>query len=161
MNKKSLYKGLLPEDREAILKFYRIDSISDLAAMLCQVPEEDLWQLVRDCLLSIRTGVALGSGESPYARAIEYLYTLVRFVETSMRFPSKEEQGKLFEELLGQTTQKEGGQIVPLATMLREASKSPKSRKAIRQLREMARDYREEGQELPDAPDRYEGGAEE
>lgn len=156
MSKKPFFKGTLPESEEEILQYFRINSINDLAAMLCQIPEEDVWELIRDSLISLRSGVAMSEVESPYVRAIEYLYILVRFIETAKRFPSKEEQGKLFEELQSQASS-DASLIDSMATLIQKASEHPKSRKTIRELRERSRFYREEGQELPDSPIRYEG----
>ena len=160
MSKKPFYKGQLPESEEEILQYFRINSVADLAAMLCQIPEEDVWELVRDSLISIRSRVAPASAESPYARAIDYLYTLLRFVEVAKRFPTKKEQGKLFEEL-GSELISDDQLVVRMVTLLRQASEHPKSREAIRQLRESSREIRKGGQEFPDAPDRYEGGVKE
>jgi predicted sugar kinase len=132
-------------------------SAEDLAAMLVFMPEQERWSLLRDILLSLRSEVAEDMGENPYARAIEYLYTLVRFVETAKRYPSKTEQGDLFEELNSPTSEKSRSSIPPMVTLLRKASQSPKSRKAIRQLKEKQRSYRDEGQEFPDSPYSEEG----
>lgn len=153
MNKKPFYKGILPEDEEEVLHFFRIDSIHDLAARLCQVPEEDLWNLMREILLALRSRIAFGQEETPYLRAIEYLYTLNRFVEISKRYPSKTEQGRLFEELTSQNPIREDRQIAEVVKLLQIASRNPENRKAIRQLKEKSRKYRDSGLVLKDSPD--------
>ena len=142
MNKKPFYKGILPKDQDEILSIFRIESIHDIAAMLCQVPEEDLWNLIREILLALRSRVATKQDENPMQRATEYLYALVRFIEIAKRFPNKEEQGELLEELTDQKTIREDRLVPGLETILRKASESPKSRKARRQLQERSRKYR-------------------
>ena len=142
-------------EKEEILNSLKTQSVEDIAAMLIFIPEQDRWTLLRDVLLSLRSEVAEARDENPLARAIEYLYTLVRFVETAKRFPNKTEQGELFQEL-GSISDRNIRKTKSLVTMLREASQSPRSRKASRQLKESQRDYRDGGQELPDSPKRYE-----
>ena len=142
-------------EKEEILNSLKTQSVEDIAAMLIFIPEQDRWTLLRDVLLSLRSEVAEARDENPMARAIEYLYTLVRFVETAKRFPNKTEQGELFQEL-GSISDRNIRKTKSLVTMLREASQSPRSRKANRQLKESQRDYRDGGQELPDSPKRYE-----
>lgn len=142
-------------EKEEILNSLKTQSVEDIAAMLIFIPEQDRWTLLRDVLLSLRSEVAEARDENPMARAIEYLYTLVRFVETAKRFPNKTEQGELFQEL-GSISDRNIRKTKTLVTMLREASQSPRSRKANRQLKESQKDYRDGGQELPDSPKRYE-----
>ena len=144
------------KEKEEILNHLKTLSEEDIAAMLIFLPEQDRWTLLRDVLLSLRSEVEGVMDESPLARAIEYLYILVRFVETSLRYPSREEQDELFQELKSEPRNRITDTIVML---LKKASQSPKSRKAARQLRERQRSYRTDGQALPDAPKRYEGGA--
>lgn len=142
MNKIPIFKGTLPEDEEAILHFFRIDSIHDLVARLCQVPEEDLWNLIREILLALRSKVADTKKETSCVKAIEYLYALVRFIEISRRFPSKSEQGGLLEELTSFPL-REDRKIAEVVTLLQKASQSPENREAIRQLRERSRKIRD------------------
>ena len=148
------------KDQREISNYLKTLSVQDLAAMLRFVPEEDRWDLMRDLLLSIRTEVATQGNESPLGRAIDYLYILLRFVEISKRFPTKKEQGELFQEVYG-LSGRNALMTDAIAILLRKAADSPRSRKAARQLKEIERFYRDEGQELPDAPKRYEGGADE
>lgn len=159
MNNKP-FKGKLPEDKEEILNILRTESVQDIAAMLCFIPEEDKWYLMRDTLLSIRTEMVGTWNENPKLRAIDYLYVLLRFIETSSRFPSREEQDELFQELKSISLRNKR-KTVSMVTLIQEASESSRSRKAARQLKEIERSYRDEGQALPDAPKRYEGGADE
>jgi len=117
-----------------------ISDVDELASQLVLLPEENLWTLVRDCLLALQTRVGQSTGrEAPVLRSIGYLYSLVRFVESAQRFPSKAEQGELLELSFSTNA---SGQIDPVSEMLRKASETPKSRKARRQLRERARKYR-------------------
>ena len=141
MKQKPFLKGKLPEVEEEILRIFRIESIDDVAAMLCQIPEEDLWNLIREILLALRAKVDQSLDENPKLRSIEYLYALVRFVEISQRFPSKTEQGELLQELTSQPL-REDRQITEVVKLLQKASKNPRSREASRQLRERSRKYR-------------------
>ena len=144
------------KEKEEILHSLRTQSVEDIAAMLIYIPEQDRWTLLRDVLLSLRSEVAGPLDENPMARAIEYLYILIRFVETAKRYPSRQEQDELFQELKS-ISDRNIRKTVSLVTMIQEASQSPRSRKAIRQLQESQRSYRDGGQELPDSPKRYEG----
>lgn len=146
------------KDRKEISDYLGIQSIQDLAAMLHLVPEEEKWDLMRDLLISIRTEVAPQTNESPFGRAIDYLYTLLRFIEVSKRFPTREEQDELFQEVFG-LVDRNNRLTDAIAILLKKAEASPRSRKAARQLKEIERSYRDGGQALPDAPKRYEGGA--
>jgi len=139
------------ERKKEILDFFRIESINDIAAKLCQIPEDDLWNLSREILLALRVRVASENREkqfdanqtsNPYSRAIEYLYILNRFVETAKRFPSKEEQGALFEDLTKAKPLREERLTREVTRLLEEASKTPKSRKARWQLQQRSRRYR-------------------
>lgn len=150
-SKEPIFKGTLPEDRDQISRYFRIETIDDLAAMLGQLPEEDNWALIRQALLSIRVNTVHRIGEkTPYSRAVAYLYILTRWIETYKRFPSHAEQGEILEEL---TSSKIREEIAPkdMATYLKESGESPKSREADRQLQERGRKYRGGGIELQDS----------
>jgi hypothetical protein len=152
-SKEPIFKGTLPEDRDEIARYFRIESVEDLAAMLGQLPEEDNWELIRQLLLAIRVNIVHRIGEkTPYSRAIAYLYTLGRWIETYKRFPSHKEQGEILEDT---ASNKDREELVPkdMATYLKEAGSTPKSRKADRQLQERGRKYRGGGIELQDSPD--------
>lgn len=152
MNKEPIYKGTLPEDKEEILKIFRIETIDDLAAMLGQIPEEDNFSLIRQSLLALRVKIVHRDEEkTPFSRAIAYMYILIRWIETHKRFPSRTEQGELLEEL-GSSRDREESTVQDMATYLRKSAESPKSRKADRQLQERARKYRGGGIELQDSP---------
>lgn len=147
-------------EKEEILNSLKTQSVEDIAAMLIFIPEQDRWTLLRDVLLSLRSEVEGTWDESPMVRAIEYLYILVRFSESALRFPSRSEQDELFQELKSDPS-RNARTTATIVKLLEKASQSPKSRKAARQLRERQRSYRDGGQALPDAPKRYEGGADE
>lgn len=128
--------------QRALLEKLRMISMQDIAAMLCQAPEDDLWSLIRDTLLAIRVNVVKTEVETPYVRAIEYLYALTRFVEISRRYPFKEEQGHLFEELQSKRPIREDRYTAEVVKLLLEASQNPSNREAAKQLNERARFYR-------------------
>jgi hypothetical protein len=138
-------KFTLPQDEEALLKHLQnlgVGTEEDLAARLCQFPEEGLFAIIRDCLLAIRVNSVYKEGK-PFLKALEYVYAIVRFVEVSRRFPSKVEQGELLEDLSSkEKPSREARQTKEVVKLLQEASQNPSNREAARQLKLRSRFYR-------------------
>jgi hypothetical protein len=143
IGKKIPRKYTLPEDEDVLMEHLQnlgIGTEEDLAARLCQFPEEGLWAIIRDCLLAIRVNSVYKEGK-PFLKALEYLYALVRFVEVSRRYPRKKEQGELLEELSSKPS-REARQTKEVVKLLTEASENPSNREAARQLKLRSRFYR-------------------
>jgi hypothetical protein len=74
----------------------------------------------------------------PSFRAFGYLYSLIRFVEVAMRFPSKKEQGALLEKTFSSSQV----QDLDLNLILKRASETSQSKKLRRLQKERSRKYR-------------------
>lgn len=111
-----------------------VDSTDDLLADFLLVADEwELYELLRRIILALRMRVA-GSepkdeGPSPEVRALEILYTLIRFIQQYDRFPNRKEQALL---LSGST----GEVLSEMSDLLREQESSPKSRTLRRRQRQ-------------------------
>lgn len=107
-------------------------------AILESLPEQVLWDFIREILLILRSRIATPDNESSLKRALGYLYTLTRAVESLGRYPTIEEQGVLLESSLFPNL--EGWK--PLSELLKELGDRQDSRRALKKLRERRRRYR-------------------
>jgi hypothetical protein len=111
---------------------------------LTEVPAEEIWTIIRWSILALKTRIH-GNEEAfqPPSRALTYLYSLVRFIEAFDRFPSKDEQGHLFELSLLDTrvsSQDKGPAKIPeMSVLLAKAARSSKAKKLRNQQQKRKR----------------------
>jgi len=61
------------------------------------LPEEDLYEALRDIILLIYSRAPNSPLENRCKRALGYLYAITRFIERNQRFPRREEQSRILE----------------------------------------------------------------
>jgi hypothetical protein len=109
-----------------------------LVSQLGALPEQILFDLLREILLILHSREALSTDESPKKRALGYLYTLSRAVESLGRFPTPEETGFLLES----SRYPDLGGWKNIQDLLKNRAASADSKQSLRKLRERRRKYR-------------------
>jgi hypothetical protein len=129
----------MPLELEELERVLRILGREDpLIAISKGLPEQFLWDLLREILLLMRSREPPSEDESPKKRGLGYLYTLARAVEILGRFPTPEEQGVLLES--SRFPDLEGWKS--LSSLLQTLGSSQSSKAARKRLRERRRRYR-------------------
>jgi hypothetical protein len=125
------------------------------ASRLTDVPDDEIYSIIRWSILRLISTIPDPDGASgPQVRALRYLYSLARFIEALDRFPSKEEQGYLFELTLLESRDSSpstGAPYLPeMSVLLAQAARSSKSRRlrASQQKKKGVMEWSQEDEDL-------------